>query len=622
MKMATSAMSDALLQWGGKLSGRTGSLHDDAARSAPGSLETCELAPGRAANVEFAPGRTANLEFAPGRTANLEFAPGRTAWACKRVADYLLALAALVAFAPFALVVALAIKVESPGPVFFRQVRVGRGGRTFRMWKFRSMVTGAEAMLPGLAASNEARGPFFKMSADPRVTRVGSVLRRTCLDEVPQLLNVLAGQMSLVGPRPFLPSEMSEAPELFRWRLPTLPGITGLWQVAGSWWLDPEEGRQIDRAYLERWSLWFDMRIALRTVSRAVALWRHPGRPKPSGEAVHALAGGGSLSLQPEPGREVLPDVSVVIVTHDSADDIGACLAAVRGEAAACSLEVVVVDNASRDASADVAAEAYPKARVVRSARRQGFAANANLGARLALGEVIVLLNPDARLRKGALATLIEVLDAHPEVGICGPRLVYPDGSDQHSARRFPTGWVSLVRRTPLRWAFPGGFEGERRHMMEADHLARLKRPCSVDWVLGAAMAVRRQVWDDLGGLDEGYRLYCEDIDLCRRAWDAGYAVAYVPDALAEHDLGALTSKRFLTRATIWHFRSMARFLRLHGLGRPAFAPESPRLLHAPARTGEEGTISAPGAGFGVPSADGTPHAADDAPLEEVEAAG
>lgn len=605
-------MTDALLQWGGEQSGRARGLHDDTFRSAPGKVNTCELAPAR----------TASFELAPERTANCEFAPGRTAWACKRVVDYVLALVALVAFAPFALLVALAIKLESPGPVFFRQERVGRGGRTFRMWKFRSMVTGAEAMLPGLAASNEARGPFFKMSADPRVTRVGSILRRTCLDEVPQLLNVLAGQMSLVGPRPFLPSEMSEAPELFRWRLPTLPGITGLWQVAGSWWLDPEEGRQIDRAYLERWSLWFDLRIALRTVSRAISLCRHPGRPKPSDEAVPALGGGGSLSLQPERGREVLPEVSVVIVTHDSADDIGACLAAVRAEEAACSLEVVVVDNASRDGSSDVAAEAYPEARVVRSARRQGFAANANLGARLALGEVIVLLNPDARLRKGALATLLEVLDEHPEVGVCGPRLVYPDGSDQHSARRFPTGWVSLVRRTPLRWAFPRGFEGERRHMMEAEHLAHLKRPCSVDWVLGAAMAIRRQVWDDLGGLDEGYRLYCEDIDLCRRAWDAGYAVAYVPGAMAEHDLGALTSKRFLTRATIWHFRSMARFLRLYGLARPGFAPESPRLLHPPARSEEEGTISARGTGFGVPSAGVTLPAADDVPLEEVEAAG
>ncbi len=490
------------------------------------------------------------------------------AWVCKRAVDYVVAGVALLALAPVVLVVAVCIRLDSPGPVFFRQERVGRGGRVFRMWKFRSMVVRAEACLPGLMGLNEASGPFFKMRDDPRVTRVGQILRRSCLDEVPQLLNVLAGHMSLVGPRPFLPDEQRRAPELFRWRLATMPGITGLWQVGGGWWLAPEEGVRLDREYVERWSLGLDAAIVLKTVGRVISLWRHPGAGLPAGSGA-----GRRLRLRPE--------VSVVVVTHDSAADIERCIRSIETASTNLSVEVIVVDNASVDGTAQTVRELFPEVCLVRSARRQGFATNANLGAGRASGRMLLLLNPDARLHAGALDVLVEFLDDHPEVGLCAPRLVYPDGSHQLSARRFPTPGVALVRRTPLRWVLGEGFAGERRHLMASERLDRLRKPCSVDWVLGAAIVLKRSTWETLGGLDEGYRLYCEDIDLCWRAWEAGYAVAYVPGAIVEHDLGALTSKRFATRATVWHFRSMARFVRLHGLGRPALAPDVPRVFDA-----------------------------------------
>ncbi|HTT86123.1 MAG TPA: glycosyltransferase family 2 protein [Acidimicrobiales bacterium] len=273
-------------------------------------------------------------------------------------------------------------------------------------------------------------------------------------------------------------------------------------------------------------------------------------------------------------------DVTVIVVTHESVHDIGPCLRSVRATMAGVAHEVVVVDNASTDGTAGLVVTRHPEARLVRSTRRQGFAANCNFGAAVARGRTLVFLNPDTKVTPGAVRRLVDVLASRPDVAVAGPRLVYPDGSAQASARRFPTASATLVRRTPLRWVLRHSAV-ERRHLMLDDPgLAAPgpgddagEGPLTVDWVLGAAVAIRTDVYRALGGMDDGYRLYCEDIDLCWRAWDAGFSVAYVPDAVVEHRLSELTRRRFLTRATVWHGRGMARFVIRNGLRPPDTGP-------------------------------------------------
>jgi exopolysaccharide biosynthesis polyprenyl glycosylphosphotransferase len=184
--------------------------------------------------------------------------------------DRLGALALLVVFGPLLLGLALCVRVTSRGPVLFRQVRVGRDGRQFRIFKFRSMYVDAEARLAELRHLNEHDGVLFKIRDDPRVTRVGRWLRRFSLDELPQLLNVALGQMSLVGPRPPLPSEVAAYVDDVRRRLAVKPGMTGLWQVSGRSDLPWEEAVRLDLRYVENWSLSLDLVILLRTMTAVV----------------------------------------------------------------------------------------------------------------------------------------------------------------------------------------------------------------------------------------------------------------------------------------------------------------------------------------------------------------
>ncbi|MBG0561575.1 sugar transferase [Actinoplanes aureus] len=185
----------------------------------------------------------------------------------KDVVDRLGALLLLILSGPVLLSVALCVGLTSRGPVLFRQVRVGRDGRHFRMFKFRSMYVDAEARLHELRHLNEHDGVLFKIRDDPRVTPVGRWLRRFSLDELPQLLNVLSGQMSLVGPRPPLPTEVAAYADDVRRRLAVKPGMTGLWQVSGRSDLSWEEAVRLDLRYVENWSLSLDLVILLRTVT-------------------------------------------------------------------------------------------------------------------------------------------------------------------------------------------------------------------------------------------------------------------------------------------------------------------------------------------------------------------
>jgi lipopolysaccharide/colanic/teichoic acid biosynthesis glycosyltransferase len=192
---------------------------------------------------------------------------GKAYWIIKRALDILFCLLIAPLALPLLLLVALLVYVDSPGPILFKQLRTGKGGRRFRMYKFRTMVPNAEELKLVYAHLNELTWPDFKITDDPRVTRIGKILRKTSLDELPQLLNVLKGDMSLVGPRP-----TSFAPDTYRlWhteRLEVVPGITGLWQVHGRSNLDFDDRLKLDIAYIERQSIWMDLQILVRTAAQ------------------------------------------------------------------------------------------------------------------------------------------------------------------------------------------------------------------------------------------------------------------------------------------------------------------------------------------------------------------
>jgi exopolysaccharide biosynthesis polyprenyl glycosylphosphotransferase len=186
----------------------------------------------------------------------------------KEVSDRLLALVAVIVLMPLLVVISAVVRFSSPGPALFRQTRVGRDGRTFRMLKFRSMFVDAESRLAELSSENLYRaGPLFKVHDDPRITRAGRVLRRYSLDELPQLLNVIAGHMSLVGPRPPLPSEVVQYEDDARRRLLVKPGMTGLWQVSGRNDLDWADSVRLDLRYVENWSPALDLLILWKTAA-------------------------------------------------------------------------------------------------------------------------------------------------------------------------------------------------------------------------------------------------------------------------------------------------------------------------------------------------------------------
>jgi exopolysaccharide biosynthesis polyprenyl glycosylphosphotransferase len=195
----------------------------------------------------------------------------RASAAVKRAFDLLGAMAGLAALAPLLIAIAVAIKLDSRGPVLFRQLRVGEHGRRFHMLKFRTMVPDAEAMKDSLRDLNEAQDGLFKIADDPRVTRVGRFLRRSALDELPQLLNVVKRDMSLVGPRPLVIEEDERVEGWHRRRLELRPGVTGHWQILGPARVPLREMVAIDYLYVANWSLWRDIKILLRTVPHVFA---------------------------------------------------------------------------------------------------------------------------------------------------------------------------------------------------------------------------------------------------------------------------------------------------------------------------------------------------------------
>jgi GT2 family glycosyltransferase len=225
--------------------------------------------------------------------------------------------------------------------------------------------------------------------------------------------------------------------------------------------------------------------------------------------------------------------VAAVVVVHDEGPELERCLAALRPQVS----ELVVIRN------------------LVDNERPLGFAANANRGIARTTAPLVVVANPDTEAAPDAVERLVEFAEANPRSGITAPALLNPDGSPQASRRRFPTVSGTLVRRTPLRRVL----KAESHFYADAP-----SEPVQADWMLGAFLLLRRLMLEELGGFDEGFRLYGEDIDLCYRAAEAGWERWYVPAARVTHAHAAVTDKRFLTRRTLWHWRGILRFVRKH----------------------------------------------------------
>lgn len=185
----------------------------------------------------------------------------------KRIFDVFASAIALVLLSPLFLILAIAIKIDDPnGPVFYTQTRVGKNGKTFQIIKFRSMISNADKLLARLKKQNEVEGAMFKMKNDPRITRVGRFIRKYSLDELPQLINVIGGSMSIVGPRPPLISEVEQYTDYDKQRLMVVPGCTGMWQVGGRNDVDFDEMVRLDLTYIQNRSVWLDLKIMFETV--------------------------------------------------------------------------------------------------------------------------------------------------------------------------------------------------------------------------------------------------------------------------------------------------------------------------------------------------------------------
>jgi GT2 family glycosyltransferase len=243
--------------------------------------------------------------------------------------------------------------------------------------------------------------------------------------------------------------------------------------------------------------------------------------------------------------------VSAVVVSHGHADELARSLPALVLQVD----ETVVIANIAGSVSS-----VPDGVRVVENSRPLSLSANVNRGIAATSGEYVLNANPDAIAERGAVAALVDFADSHSPCGIAGPQMRWPDGSWQPSRRRFPTVRGTVMRRTPLRRLRPP-YETQREHYSLDDQLTE---PTPADWMLGAFLLMRREMLDAIGGWDPGYRHYCEDIDLCYRAMQAGWERWYVPDAIVTHDYAAVIDRRFLSWHTLWHARGMARFVRKH----------------------------------------------------------
>ena len=243
--------------------------------------------------------------------------------------------------------------------------------------------------------------------------------------------------------------------------------------------------------------------------------------------------------------------VAAIVVSHGNAADLDRLLPALASQVD----ELVVVANVPGSVG-----ELPAGATLIANDRPAGFGANVNRGVARSTAELVVSVNPDVVPGEGAIAELERLFTERPRAGAAGPAMSYPDGTLQPSRRRFPTVAGTLVRRTPLRLLFDP-YKLQRRHYHLGEHPTE---PVPADWMLGGFLMLRRSMLEELGGFDEGFFLYGEDIDLCYRAARAGWERWYVPSAAVVHEHQAVTDRSFLTRRTLWHWQGMLRFVRKH----------------------------------------------------------
>jgi hypothetical protein len=251
------------------------------------------------------------------------------------------------------------------------------------------------------------------------------------------------------------------------------------------------------------------------------------------------------------------PDLSVIIVAYNCRDELSACLESLGSRGGEVALETIVVDNASRDAAAEMVAGKFPAVRLIANQRNRGFAAANNQGLAVASGRNVLFLNPDTVVHAGALATLVRTLNGDAAIGVCGPQLLNRDGTVQPSSRRFPTFAALLHQYTPLRiLRFLKGAYG-RYKMAEFD----FQTAADVDVVMGAAFCVPQRVLAQVGALDERFFVYFEEMDFCRRVRQAGYRVRFEPAARVTH-IGGVSAAT--ATSSLFFCRSLFRYLRKH----------------------------------------------------------
>ncbi len=254
-------------------------------------------------------------------------------------------------------------------------------------------------------------------------------------------------------------------------------------------------------------------------------------------------------------------DLSITICSWNTLEDLRACLASLRAAKDEANFEVVIVDNASRDGSADMAEAEFPEFRTLRQTVNLGFTGGHNLAIKERRGHHVALLNSDTVVHPGAIRAVTGYMNAHPEVGIVGPKLLNPDGSLQLSCRTFPNPVAAAFRNTFLGRLFPKNRYTREYLMEDWDH----QSPREVDWLSGAAMFIRKEVIDKVGVLDDQLFMFCEDVDLCKRTWQGGFKVVYVPDGVITHAIGHSTSQ-VANKMIVRFHRSMFRYYCKHNL--------------------------------------------------------
>lgn len=272
--------------------------------------------------------------------------------------------------------------------------------------------------------------------------------------------------------------------------------------------------------------------------------------------------------------------LSLVVVTYRSRDHILACLASIEADRGTLETEVLVLDNASDDGTADLVRREAPAVRVIETGGNLGYSKAVNRGLAASTGRAVLVLNPDCIVRPGALAALVAWLEAHPRCAVAAPRILNPDGTVEWSARSYPTALTFLFNRySLLTRAWPGNPWSRRYLLSDWDHASAR----SVDWVSGAAMCVRREAAEQVGGMDEAFFMFNEDVDWCRRFTLAGWSVDYVPQAEVVHAIGA-SKGRVADKVILERHRGMIHYFRKHHPSHPLIEWIGARLIMLRAR--------------------------------------